>query len=78
MLGGELAVLQAPMFDGLSLDPFALFDDGRRPTEVGVGRCHVGLARLCCTNPERDSSREFSVVAGMHEKTQTHTRDLQD
>jgi len=28
MLGGELAVLQAPMFDCLSLDPFALFDDG--------------------------------------------------
>jgi hypothetical protein len=28
MLGGELAVLQAPMFNGLSLDPFALFDDG--------------------------------------------------
>jgi hypothetical protein len=29
MLGGELAVLQAPMFDGLSFDPFSLFDDGR-------------------------------------------------
>jgi hypothetical protein len=28
MLGGQLAVLQAPMFDGLSLDPFALLDDG--------------------------------------------------
>jgi len=27
MLGGALAVLQAPMFDGLSLDPFSLFDD---------------------------------------------------
>jgi hypothetical protein len=27
MLRGELAVLQAPMFDGLSLDPFSLFDD---------------------------------------------------
>lgn len=31
---------------------------------------------LCCTNPVRDSSRESSVVAGMHE--QTHTPDLQD
>ena len=41
MLGGELAVLQAPMFDGLSLDPFALFDDGRCPAEVGVGGRHV-------------------------------------
>jgi hypothetical protein len=28
VLGGKLAVLQAPMFDGLSLDPFTLFDDG--------------------------------------------------
>jgi hypothetical protein len=37
MLGGELSVLQAPMFDGLLLDPFALFDDGRSPVEVGIG-----------------------------------------
>jgi hypothetical protein len=28
MLGGELAVLQAPLFGGLPFDPFALFDDG--------------------------------------------------
>ena len=41
MLGGKLAVLQAPMFDGLSLDPFSSFDDGRRPAEVGVGGRHV-------------------------------------
>ncbi len=41
MLGGELAVLQAPMFDGLSLDPFALFDDGLGPAEVGVGGRHI-------------------------------------
>jgi hypothetical protein len=31
---------------------------------------------LCCTNGMRDSSRESSVVAGMHE--QTYTPDLQD
>ena len=37
MLGGYLAVLQAPMFDGLSLDPFALFHDGLGPAEVGPG-----------------------------------------
>ena len=42
MLRGEVAVLQAPMFDGLSLDPFTLFDDGWGPAEVGVGGCHVG------------------------------------
>ena len=41
MLCGELAVLQAPMFDGLSLDPFALFDDGFSPSEVGIGGRHV-------------------------------------
>ena len=34
-------MLQAPMFDGLSLDPFALFDDGLGPAEVGVGGRHV-------------------------------------
>jgi hypothetical protein len=28
MLSGEYAVLRAPIFDGLSFDPFALFDDG--------------------------------------------------
>jgi hypothetical protein len=32
MLGGELAVLQAAMLDGVSLDPFTLFDDGWCPT----------------------------------------------
>jgi hypothetical protein len=41
MLGGELAVLQAPMFDGLSLDPFTLFDDGWCPAEVDVCRRHI-------------------------------------
>ena len=34
-------MLQAPMFDGLSLDPFALFDDGAGPAEVGIGRRHI-------------------------------------
>jgi hypothetical protein len=33
-------------------------------------------AWLCCTNPVRDSSRESSMVAGMHE--QTHSPRLQD
>lgn len=41
MLGGELAVLQAPMLHGLSLDPFTLFNDGRCPAEVGIGGRHV-------------------------------------
>jgi hypothetical protein len=30
------------MFDGLSFDPFALFEDGWCPAEVGVGGRHVG------------------------------------
>ncbi|ARS29433.1 hypothetical protein KC8_19360 [Sphingomonas sp. KC8] len=41
MLGGEFAVLQAPMFDGLSLDPFTPFDDGSCPAEVGVSGRYV-------------------------------------
>ena len=41
MLGSELAVLQAPMFDGLSLGPFALFDDGLGPAEVGIRGRHI-------------------------------------
>ena len=44
MLGGELAVLQAPIFDSLSFDPFALFEDGGGPAEVGIGGCHVAEA----------------------------------
>jgi hypothetical protein len=35
-------VLQAPLFDGLLLNPFALIEDGSRPAEVGVGGRHVG------------------------------------
>lgn len=34
-------MLQAPMFDGLPFDPFALFDDGLGPAEVGVGGRHI-------------------------------------
>ncbi len=37
MLCGYLAVLQAPVLDGLPFDPFALFDDGLGLAEVGVG-----------------------------------------
>ena len=34
------------------------------------------LTGLCCTNPVGDSSRESSMVAGVHE--QTGTPNLQD
>ena len=29
-------MLQAPIFDGLSFDPFALLDDGLCPAKVGI------------------------------------------
>ena len=41
MLGGELAVLQAPMFDGLSLDPFSSLDDGCGSAEVSIGGRYI-------------------------------------
>ena len=41
MLGGEPVVLQAPMFNGPSLDPFTLFDDGTDPAEVSIGGRHI-------------------------------------
>ena len=34
-------MLQAPMFDGRSFDPFSLFDDGLGPAEVGIGGRHI-------------------------------------
>lgn len=44
MLRGDAGVQQAPMFDGLSLDPFAVLDDAFGPAEVSVGG--VTLSRL--------------------------------
>ncbi len=44
MLGGELAVLQAPMFDGLSFDPGALSEDGWTTAEVDIGGRQVAEA----------------------------------
>ena len=41
MLCGKLAVMQAPLFDGFSFDPFALFDYGFCPAEVDVGGRNV-------------------------------------
>jgi len=46
ILGGELAVLQAPIFDRLSFDPFTLLDDGLCSAEVGVGRRDVVQALM--------------------------------
>ena len=58
---------------------------GQRPAPEGYEHSGGGLfcvnaiyhfPGLCCTNRVRDSSRESSVVAGLHE--QTDTPDLQD
>lgn len=39
-------MLQAPMFDCLSLDPLALFDDGLSPAEVGISGRHIVQALM--------------------------------
>ena len=41
ILSGELAVMQAPLFDSIAFDPFALFDDGFCPAEVDIDRRYV-------------------------------------
>ena len=64
MLGGELAVLQAQMFDGLPFDPFSLLDDGAGPAEVGVsGRHMVGLALTCTPDWYRSEVESFALMA---------------
>lgn len=40
-MAGALAVLQVPIFERLSFDPFSSLDHGGRPTEVCIGRHHV-------------------------------------
>lgn len=45
MLGGKLAVLQAPMCDGVAFD-FSLLDDGWSSAEVGVCGRHVAQALM--------------------------------
>ena len=34
-------MMQAPGFDGLSFDPFSLFQDGLTTTEVNIGRGQI-------------------------------------
>jgi hypothetical protein len=41
MLSDVVAVLQASMFDGLSLDPFSSMDDGRGSAEVSISGRYV-------------------------------------
>lgn len=41
MLGGLLAIFQAPLIDSVLLDPFALLQDLVTAPEVDVSRCQV-------------------------------------
>jgi hypothetical protein len=41
ILGGDLAVLQAPVFNGRAFDASALGEDGFIRAEVGVRWCHI-------------------------------------
>jgi len=54
ILGGELAVLQAPIFDGLSFDPLSLFNDGLCPAEVGIGGRDVVQASVVAARYARN------------------------
>jgi hypothetical protein len=53
ILSGDLAVLQASMFDSLAFDPCALFEDCLGSSEVGVGWCHVVEALVIGLPPEK-------------------------
>ena len=44
MLGGEFAMMQAPLVDGVSFDPFPLEQNGLAAPEVNVGRCEIAQA----------------------------------
>src|SRR3546814_1512421 len=66
------------MFDGLPFDPFALFDDGIGPAEVGVGGRHVVQA-LVVTSVVIMLDERFDLglkVAGQ-ERSEEHTSELQ-
>jgi hypothetical protein len=44
ILGGDLTVLQVPISDALSVDPFSSLDDGLGAAKVGIGGCHIAQA----------------------------------
>ena len=43
-LHGGLAVLQAPLFDGLLFDPLSCLQDGPTASEADIGRCQIAQA----------------------------------
>jgi hypothetical protein len=59
-------VLQAPAFDGLSLDPFSLQQDGLAAPEVDVGRGEIVEALMvspALSTIARMISRSFCTMA---------------
>lgn len=44
ILGGVFPVVQAPVFGGLSFDPFSFQQDGLVASEVDVGGCEIAQA----------------------------------
>jgi DDE domain len=46
MLGGDLAVVQASVLDGVSFDPFSFQEDGLATSEVDVGTWDVVYLKI--------------------------------
>lgn len=72
---GRDAVTRAGMVrEGRITETFGFRRRCEPPKVRRIGRSQ----RLCCTKPVRDSSGESSVVAGLHEQTETHDLEDQD
>ena len=68
-------MLQAPIFESLSLDPFSSLDDGWCPAEVGIGGCDVVEAlvvALVVVMLDEDLDLLFEI-AGQEVVLQQHT-----
>ena len=68
-------MLQAPIFESLSLDPFSSLDDGWCPAEVGIGGCDVVEAlvvALVVVILDEDLDLLFEI-AGQEVVLQQHT-----
>ena len=70
MLCGGLAVLQAPLFECLSFDPFSFQQDGLTAPEVNVGRCQIAqafavLGRLFAVVDPTTLSTQDEVIADL-------------
>ena len=74
---GDIGELFGAITYGIKLNKtYAQGADGRLGNDHVEVKTITPFKRLCCTNLVRDSSCESSVIAGMHE--QTNTLDIQD